>query len=210
MHPTSPLRPLLLPHRAKRSSVLAAAALALVGCASVQETSSRFAGLITPYRIEVVQGNFISREQVEALQVGQTRAQVREILGTPLLESVFHADRWDYVFSLKRQGLESQSRRLTVFFKDDRLERHEGDTMPTEAEFVATLAPAGKGRPKAPVLEVAPAELDKAAAARDGDRASNAATGVRAGAAPGTSALPASPRVYPPLENPAANATPAR
>ena len=193
-----------------RSGALAAAVVVLASAGLGACSTSGALHAITPYKIDIIQGNFVSKEMVAALKPGMSKDQVGEVLGTPLLVSVFHADRWDYVFSLKRQGLEPQSRRLTVFFKDDRLERHEGDTMPTEAEFVATLAPAGKGRPKAPVLEVAPAELDKAAAARDGDRASNAATGVRAGAAPGTSALPASPRVYPPLENPAANATPAR
>jgi 4-hydroxy-tetrahydrodipicolinate reductase len=64
---------------------------------------------------------------------------VRELLGTPLVSSLFHADRWDYVFTLKRQGVEPQQRRLTVFFKGEQLERHEGDTMPSEAEFVTTL-----------------------------------------------------------------------
>ena len=100
---------------------------------------SRVAGLVTPYKVDVVQGNFVSKEQVEALKPGMSRQQVRDILGTPLLTSVFHADRWDYVFTLKRQGVTAQARKLTVFFKGDVLERFEGDAMPTEAEFVATL-----------------------------------------------------------------------
>ena len=49
---------------------------------------------ITPYKVDVVQGNFISKEQVDLLKPGMTRAQVRDVLGTPLLTSVFHADRW--------------------------------------------------------------------------------------------------------------------
>jgi outer membrane protein assembly factor BamE len=47
----------------------------------------------------VVQGNFVSREQVEFLKPGMTRQQVRDVLGTPLVASLFHADRWDYVFT---------------------------------------------------------------------------------------------------------------
>jgi outer membrane protein assembly factor BamE len=97
------------------------------------------AGSITPYRVEVVQGNFVSREQVDALKPGMSRQQVRELLGTPLVTSLFHADRWDYVFTLKRQGVEPQQRRLTVFFRGDQMARFEGDTMPSESEFVATL-----------------------------------------------------------------------
>ena len=65
----------------------------------------RFADSITPYKVEVVQGNFVSKEQVEALKPGMSRQQVRDILGTPLVTSVFHGDRWDYVFTLKRQGV---------------------------------------------------------------------------------------------------------
>ena len=86
-----------------------------------------------------MQGNFVSKEQVEALKPGMSRQQVRDILGTPLLTSIFHADRWDYVFTLKRQGVPPQERKLAVFFKGNVLDRFEGDEMPSEAEFVATL-----------------------------------------------------------------------
>jgi outer membrane protein assembly factor BamE len=99
----------------------------------------RVASIVTPYRLEVVQGNFVSKEQVEALQKGMTRDQVRQVLGTPLVTSLFHAERWDYVFTFKRQGVPPQQRRLTVFFNGDTLDRSEGDTMPSESEFVATL-----------------------------------------------------------------------
>jgi outer membrane protein assembly factor BamE len=80
-----------------------------------------------------------------------SRTQVREILGTPLLTSIFHADRWDYVFTFKRQGLKPQARNVTVFFKGDALERIEADALPTEAEFVASLD-SGRKSGKVPVL----------------------------------------------------------
>ena len=96
-------------------------------------------GAVTPYKVEVQQGNFVSKEQVQALQAGMTRQQVREILGTPLLVDVFHLDRWDYVFTLRRQGIEPQQRRLTVFFNGEALNRVEGDAMPSEEEFVEML-----------------------------------------------------------------------
>jgi len=115
---------------------------------------------ITPYKMEVVQGNFVSREQVHALQPGMSPQQIREILGTPLVTSVFHADRWEYVFTIKRQGVEEQNRKLTVFFEDERFVRAEGDEMPSEAEFVATL---GKpmGKLKIPELQATEAQLAK-------------------------------------------------
>lgn len=140
--------------------LLFAAASALAGCGTFDNASQRIAGSFTPYKVEVVQGNFVSREQVEALKPGLSRQQVREILGTPLMASVFHADRWDYVFTLKRQGVDTQARKLTAFFKGDLLERFEGDTMPTEAEFVATLG-GQRQRAKVPVLEASEDSLKR-------------------------------------------------
>jgi outer membrane protein assembly factor BamE len=173
-----------------RPVLLAAAAAALAGCGSFDRMSQGIAGIVTPYRVEVVQGNFVSREQVEALKPGMSRLQVREVLGTPLVTSLFHADRWDYVFTLKRQGVEPQQRKLAVFFRGDALERFEGDTMPSEAEFVATLE--GRKRPgKIPPLEASEDKL-------------KAFSGKSEPAAAAASAAPApAGKVYPPLEPPA-------
>ena len=113
--------------------------LLLSGCSSVNNASEQIANAFTPYKSDIVQGNVVTREQLELLRVGMSRQQVRNILGTALLTSVFHADRWDYVFTFKRQGVEPQIRKVQVFFKNDSLERTESDPLPTEAEFVATL-----------------------------------------------------------------------
>ncbi len=140
--------------------LIGASMAALAGCSSLNGASNRIAGIVKPYKVDVVQGNFVSREQVQALQPGMSRQQVREILGTPLVTSLFHADRWEYVFTLKRAGEEIQTRKLTVFFKGDVLDRSEGDEMPTETEFVATLGAHGD-KPKVPVLEATPDQLSK-------------------------------------------------
>ena len=171
-----------------RTSVLAAAALlaALAGCS--------ITNAITPYKIEVVQGNFVSKEQVDALQKGMTREQVRNTLGTPLVTSLFHADRWDYVFTLKRQGVEPQKRHLAVFFKDDLMDRVEGDPMPSESEFVSTLESKRK-LGKVPRLEATPEELR---AFQEKNKAA-AASSVQA-TAPAAAAAPANTN-YPPLES---------
>jgi outer membrane protein assembly factor BamE len=92
------------------------------------------------YKAEIAQGNFVSQEQVAALKLGMPRLQVADILGTPLLVSVFHADRWEYVFSLKRQGIDTPSYKLTVHFKGDALDKIDGSNMPTEQEFIETLS----------------------------------------------------------------------
>lgn len=129
----------------------------LAGCGSLDGATRSMADALTLYKPEVVQGNFVSSEQVAALQPGMTRLQVRDVLGTPLLTSLFHGDRWDYVFTIQRQRVEPQHYRLTVFFKGDALERFEGDTMPSEDEFVQRI-----GRPrtiKVPQLQATDEQL---------------------------------------------------
>ena len=114
-----------------------AASLCLGACSSVGNSARGALTAVTPYKVEVVQGNFVSKEQVAALKPGMSRQQVREILGTSLLTDVFHSNRWDYVFTIRRQGVEPQQRRLTLYFNGELLERFEGDPMPSEEEFVA-------------------------------------------------------------------------
>ena len=65
-----------LPH-GPRFLTVAAACAALTACGSFDGLSNRMVSSITPYRVEVVQGNFVSREQVEALRPGMSREQVR-------------------------------------------------------------------------------------------------------------------------------------
>ena len=147
-------------------------------------------GLVSPYRIDILQGNVVTREQAQVLKPGLTKDQVRGLLGSPLLTSVFHADRWDYVFTFKRQGQPAQQRRLTVFFKGDALERHEADELPSESEFVSSLDSRRKAD-KSPVLEATEAQLK---AFQSGNAAPSA-----------PAAAPAAPAAsYPPLEAPGA------
>ncbi len=116
--------------------------LAITGCTTaVDETQRAWMNKIfRPYVPDMVQGNFISSEQYEKLQVGQTREQVRQILGTPLLASYFHANRWDYVFEFKRAGQRvGKERHVTVFFEGDKVVKFEGDALPTEVELVAEI-----------------------------------------------------------------------
>ena len=169
------------------SALAGAVLVALSACGSFNSASNGLASAITPYKVEVVQGNFVSKEQVDALRPGMARAQVRDILGSPLVTSAFREDRWDYVFTIRRQGIESQSRKLAVYFKGDEFERSEGDTMPSEADFVATLD-TKRSLGKVPNLEANEAQLEKSK--------SNAPSSL-----PDTnSTLPAAPTSYPPLE----------
>lgn len=147
--------------------------------------------IVTPYKIDIVQGNVVTREQAQALRSGMTRAQISDLLGTPLLTSVFHGDRWDYVFSFRRQGEPLQQRKLTVFFKDGVLDRFDADELPSETEFVASLDQ--RKKPVKPPVLTATEEQLKAFEAK------NVGT---PGAAPAPVASPANS--YPPLETPGA------
>ena len=106
-----------------------AAALALGGCQTMDTylPTMRSFGV---YKIDVNQGNYITQDMVDRLKTGQSRQQVRLALGTPLVQSAFHDNRWDYVYEFLRQGRVVEHRQFTVYFVDDKLARWEGDEMP--------------------------------------------------------------------------------
>jgi outer membrane protein assembly factor BamE len=140
-----PMRVLSPSERLLRLCVLALmvlAALITTGCSTkVDETQRTFMNAVfRPYVPDIVQGNFISSEQYAKLEVGMSREQVKQILGTPLLASYFHANRWDYIFEFKRLGEKiSKERRVTVFFDGDKVTKFNGDALPTEVELVAEI-----------------------------------------------------------------------
>ena len=118
------------------------AALIATGCSTKVDETQRtmMNSIFRPYVPDIIQGNFISSEQYAKLEVGMSREQVRQILGTPLLASFFHANRWDYVFEFKRLGEKiSKERRVTVFFDGDKVTKFNGDALPTEVELVAEI-----------------------------------------------------------------------
>lgn len=119
--------------------LIALSVAALSGCGGLQRTDS-FMGVITPYRIDIVQGNVVTQEQAALLKPGLTRLQVRDVLGTPLLTDPFHADRWDYIFSLRRPGAPLQRRSVIVHFANDVVASVDAPDLPSEREFVASIS----------------------------------------------------------------------
>ena len=116
--------------------------LIATGCSTKVDETQRtlMNSIFRPYVPDTIQGNFISSEQYAKLEVGMSREQVRQILGTPLLASYFHANRWDYIFEFKRLGEKiSKERRVTVFFDGDKVTKFNGDALPTEVELVAEI-----------------------------------------------------------------------
>lgn len=106
---------------------------------------------LDPYRIDVRQGNLVTQEMVAQLKPGQTRDQVRFILGTPLLSDIFHADRWDYVYRFKPGNGAVQQRKFVVFFKDGKLVRVDGDVVGENPLTTTVAAPA---RPATRMIEI--------------------------------------------------------
>lgn len=104
-------------------------------------------GCVAPYRMDVQQGNVVSQELVDQLKPGLTKAQVRFVLGTPLITDPFHPDRWDYFYSF-RKGRESapETRRLTLIFHDDTLVRIEGDIAARDRRLADTAPDGGSTR----------------------------------------------------------------
>lgn len=96
---------------------------------------------IGPHRIDVQQGNALDQENVARLKLGLNRAQVRFLLGTPLVVDPFRTDRWDYVYLFYKSGQLTEQKRVTLFFEGDTLARIEGD-LPQASAPVVEPAPA--------------------------------------------------------------------
>ncbi|MFM1856116.1 MAG: hypothetical protein RLZ83_1425 [Pseudomonadota bacterium] len=185
--------------RCKDKTIVAAVTVAgLSGCASVEQVTDRADVLgrevvarLQPYRVDIVQGNVITSEQVQAVRPGMTRQQVRAVLGSPMLADPFHADRWDYIFTIRREGSPAQQRNVVAWFRGDVLEQLDAPPdLPTETAFVAAIDPVRPSREAPPVLELTPQQRESLAARS---------------AAANTPAAPPTPaalrkREFPPLE----------
>ncbi len=133
------------------------ALLLLAGCASESTLRNYVPQIVTPYRMDIQQGNFVTEDMVSKLAVGQTREQVRFILGTPLLADVFHANRWDYIFRFSKGWKEPEKRKLVIFFDAaNRVERWEADVPPPSAAG-AVPPDAAPAPPKPQALPAVPA-----------------------------------------------------
>lgn len=122
----------------------------LAGCSNTPSLPSA-SSILSPYRVDVRQGNYISQDMVAKLRAGMTRDQVRFALGTPLVSDMFHANRWDYVYRFQPGQGEVQLRRLVVFFENDKLVRVGGDVV---AETAESAAAAAKEKPAVREIEV--------------------------------------------------------
>lgn len=108
--------------------ILVASLLCLVGCSAIRNFTLR------PYRINIQQGNYLEEDEIDRIEAGMTRSQVRFLLGTPMVSDLFNTQRWDYVYYLKIGRTRQVFRRhFVVFFEGDevvRIEKDLGNTGP--------------------------------------------------------------------------------
>jgi outer membrane protein assembly factor BamE len=160
----------------------------MTACATREMPTDSFLGVITPYRIDIVQGNAVTKEQVALIKPGMPREQVQAVLGSPMLQDPFHADRWDYVFSIRRPGTEVQRRSVVAWFEGNALKKLDApDDLPTEEEFVTAIATEKRGAAPPKSLELSEEQRRALPAPQ---KAQTSAAATPAGAV----------RPYPPLE----------
>jgi outer membrane protein assembly factor BamE len=106
---------------------------------------------LSPHKIDIQQGNYVTQDMVDKLKPGMSRSQVRFALGTPLVVDPFHADRWDYVYVSHKRGRLVDKRLIVVVFQDDKLVRLEGEgaasATPGATRGAAAPAQAGAATP---------------------------------------------------------------
>jgi outer membrane protein assembly factor BamE len=175
---------------ALRGGAIALAAALASGCTSWSTTGDAVFGVLTPYRIDIQQGNVVTQEQLARVKPGMNRLQVRDVMGTPLLTDAFHTDRWDYIFTLRQSGRPLQRRNVVLVFDGDVLKSIEAPELPTENEFVDSISRGGRVV-AASALELTPEQI-------------NALPAPKAVAPPPATTPDAAPslapRNYPPLE----------
>jgi len=110
------------------------------------------------YHMPIQQGNFLDPGQVAQLQTGMTRSQVRFLLGTPMVPSGFDTDRWDYYYYVKvGRKWKPENKRLSVWFKDDKVDHVERSDIPAPvADPLASPAAAAPAAATAPAPAATP------------------------------------------------------
>lgn len=100
---------------------------------------SSYLPTFTPHKIEIRQGNLITQEMRAKIRVGMSQTQVKAALGAPLINDIYHPERWDYLYVLEQQGKVVESQRLTLYFEHGLLARIDDATplKPTAAQVHA-------------------------------------------------------------------------
>lgn len=96
---------------------------------------------LSEYHVPIRQGNYVTQEKLDQLSPGMNRSQVQAILGNPLIQDMFHENRWDYVYRYDDGKGSLTENKIAVYFEGDDLTKV-----------------VGKGLPEAPLLYSSPEE----------------------------------------------------
>ena len=92
------------------------------------------------YTLEIQQGNIIDQVMIDQLRPGMNKRQVLYIMGSPMLDDVFHKNRWDYLYSDQPGGEDRVQKRISLFFENDQIVGIQGDFRPSAAPVIKTSA----------------------------------------------------------------------
>lgn len=108
---------------------------------------------LSPYKMEIRQGNYVTPDMRKKIKVGMSRQQVSSILGSPLVTDVFHANRWDYIYRLEEKSRLVEQQRLTVYFDGDFVSRID-DSQSAESKSAESKPAESKAAGAAPIVPV--------------------------------------------------------
>ena len=90
------------------------------------------------YTLEIQQGNIIDQSMVDQLRPGMNKRQVLYIMGSPMLDDVFHKNRWDYLYSDQPDGEDRVQKQISLFFENDQIVGIQGDFRPSAVPVIKT------------------------------------------------------------------------
>ncbi len=102
----------------------------LIACQSLFSCSYVLNNLPGVYKIDVQQGNIIEQDQLDQLRPGMSKKQVQFILGSPMLDNVFHKNRWDYLYINQPSGQDKTQQQFSLFFNNDKVVGIKGNLKP--------------------------------------------------------------------------------
>jgi outer membrane protein assembly factor BamE len=119
-------------------SIIAASLLS--SCAIYDNTTRKAISKITPYTVDIVQGQAITKEQLASIKIGFTKNEVVLNIGSPSIDDVFNPNVWNYVFYI-RNGYKDvvKKRQITLIFVNDLLYEIKSDALPSELDLIKEI-----------------------------------------------------------------------